>query len=76
MPFFVRACVEALRAFPLVNASVDGTNVVLHSEINIGIAVALEGGLIVPVVKNAERRISWACSAPSTIWPSAPAPRN
>jgi pyruvate dehydrogenase E2 component (dihydrolipoamide acetyltransferase) len=53
MPFFVRACAEALRAFPLVNASVDGTNVVLHGEINIGIAVALEAGLIVPVVKNA-----------------------
>ena len=53
MPFFVRACAEALREFPLVNASVDGTNVVLHGEINIGIAVALEAGLIVPVVKNA-----------------------
>jgi 2-oxoglutarate dehydrogenase E2 component (dihydrolipoamide succinyltransferase) len=53
MPFFVRACVEALRAFPTVNASVDGTNVVLHSEINIGIAVALDAGLIVPVVKGA-----------------------
>jgi len=53
MPFFVRACAEALRAFPLVNASVDGANVVLHGEINIGIAVALEAGLIVPVVKNA-----------------------
>ena len=53
MPFFVRACAEALRAFPLVNASVDGANVVLHGEINIGIAVALEAGLIVPVVKDA-----------------------
>lgn len=53
MPFFVRACVEALRAYPVVNASVDGTNIVLHREISVGIAVALEGGLIVPVVKNA-----------------------
>jgi len=53
MPFFVRACAEALRAFPMVNASVDGSNVVLHGEINIGIAVALDAGLIVPVVKNA-----------------------
>ncbi len=53
MPFFVRACAEALRAFPLVNASVDGSKVVLHGEINIGIAVALEAGLIVPVVKDA-----------------------
>jgi pyruvate dehydrogenase E2 component (dihydrolipoamide acetyltransferase) len=56
MPFFVRACAEALRAYPLVNASVDGANVVLHGEINIGIAVALEAGLIVPVVKNATEK--------------------
>jgi len=56
MPFFVRACVDALRDFPMVNASVDGTNVVLHGEINIGIAVALDGGLIVPVLKNAEEK--------------------
>ena len=55
-PFFVRACVEGLRAFPTVNASADGTNVVLHKEINIGIAVALEWGLIVPVVKNADEK--------------------
>lgn len=54
MPFFVRACAEALRTFPTVNASVDGSNIVLHSEINIGIAVALDAGLIVPVVKNAD----------------------
>jgi 2-oxoglutarate dehydrogenase E2 component (dihydrolipoamide succinyltransferase) len=56
MPFFVRACAEALREFPIVNASVDGTNVVLHSEINIGIAVALDPGLIVPVLKNADEK--------------------
>lgn len=56
MPFFVRACVDAIRDFPMVNASVDGTNVVLHDEINIGIAVALEWGLIVPVLKNAEEK--------------------
>ena len=53
MPFFVRSCVEALRAFPTVNASVDGTSVVLHKDINIGIAVALDWGLIVPVIKGA-----------------------
>src|SRR5579859_7320366 len=51
MPFFVKAAVAGLRAFPTVNASLDGTNVVLHKEINIGIAVALDWGLIVPVVK-------------------------
>ena len=56
MPFFVRAAVEALRAFPTVNSSVDGTNVVLHRECNIGIAVALDWGLIVPVIKNAEEK--------------------
>jgi pyruvate dehydrogenase E2 component (dihydrolipoamide acetyltransferase) len=56
MPFFVRAAVEALRAFPTVNSSVDGTNVVLHKECNIGIAVALDWGLIVPVIKNAEEK--------------------
>jgi pyruvate dehydrogenase E2 component (dihydrolipoamide acetyltransferase) len=56
MPFFIRAAVEALRAYPTVNASVDGTNVVLHKECNIGIAVALDWGLIVPVIKNAEEK--------------------
>jgi pyruvate dehydrogenase E2 component (dihydrolipoamide acetyltransferase) len=56
MPFFVRAAVEGLRAFPTVNASVDGTNIVLHKECNIGIAVALDWGLIVPVIKNAEEK--------------------
>jgi pyruvate dehydrogenase E2 component (dihydrolipoamide acetyltransferase) len=56
MPFFVRAAVEALRAFPTVNASVDGTNIVLHKECNIGVAVALDWGLIVPVIKNAEEK--------------------
>jgi pyruvate dehydrogenase E2 component (dihydrolipoamide acetyltransferase) len=56
MPFFVRACVEALRTFPTVNASADGATVVLHREINVGIAVALDWGLIVPVLKNAEEK--------------------
>jgi 2-oxoglutarate dehydrogenase E2 component (dihydrolipoamide succinyltransferase) len=56
MAFFVRACVEALHDFPTVNASIDGSNVVLHGEINVGIAVALDWGLIVPVLKNAEEK--------------------
>jgi 2-oxoglutarate dehydrogenase E2 component (dihydrolipoamide succinyltransferase) len=56
MPFFVKAAVEGLRAYPALNASLDGTNVVLHRDINIGIAVALEWGLIVPVVKNADEK--------------------
>jgi pyruvate dehydrogenase E2 component (dihydrolipoamide acetyltransferase) len=56
MPFFIRAAVEGLRAFPTVNSSVDGTNIVLHKECNIGIAVALDWGLIVPVIKNSEEK--------------------
>jgi len=56
MPFFIRAVVEGLRAFPTVNSSVDGTNIVYHRECNIGIAVALDWGLIVPVIKNAEEK--------------------
>jgi 2-oxoglutarate dehydrogenase E2 component (dihydrolipoamide succinyltransferase) len=56
MPFFVKAAVAGLRAFPTVNSSLDGTNIVLHKEINIGIAVALDWGLIVPVVKNADEK--------------------
>ena len=56
MPFFVKAAVAGLRAHPTLNASLDGTNVVLHKEINVGIAVALDWGLIVPVVKNADEK--------------------
>jgi 2-oxoglutarate dehydrogenase E2 component (dihydrolipoamide succinyltransferase) len=54
LPFITRASVEALRAFPIVNASLDGNSIVYHSELNIGIAVALEGGLIVPVIRRAD----------------------
>jgi pyruvate dehydrogenase E2 component (dihydrolipoamide acetyltransferase) len=56
MPFFVKAAVAGLRAFPTMNASLDGTNVILHKEINVGIAVALDWGLIVPVIKNADEK--------------------
>ena len=58
LPFIARAVAEALRAFPIVNASVEGNNIVYHSEINIGIAVALDGGngLIVPVIRNADEK--------------------
>jgi len=47
---------EALRAFPILNASLDGSNIVYHNEINIAIAVALESGLIVPVIRNADEK--------------------
>lgn len=56
LPFVTRATVEALRAFPYLNASIEGSNVILHNEINIGIAVALENGLIVPVIRQADEK--------------------
>lgn len=56
LPFVTAAAGEALRAFPIVNASIDGKNIIYHRDINIGIAVALEGGLIVPVIRNADER--------------------
>src|SRR5215471_4613528 len=56
MPFFVKAAVAGLRAFPQLNSSLDGTSVVRHKEINVGIAVALDWGLIVPVIKNADEK--------------------
>ena len=56
MPFFVKAAVAGLRAYPTLNASLDGTNIVFHKEINIGMAVALDWGLIVPVIKNADEK--------------------
>jgi pyruvate dehydrogenase E2 component (dihydrolipoamide acetyltransferase) len=52
-PFFVQAVVRALRKFPIVNASLDGDSIVYKRDINIGIAVSLDGGLIVPVIRNA-----------------------
>jgi 2-oxoglutarate dehydrogenase E2 component (dihydrolipoamide succinyltransferase) len=53
-PFIVDVIVKALKDFPMVNASVDGDSIILRKEINIGVAVALENGLIVPVVKHAD----------------------
>jgi pyruvate dehydrogenase E2 component (dihydrolipoamide acetyltransferase) len=53
MPFFVRAAIIALQQFPIVNASMEGEGIRYHRNINVGIAVALDWGLIVPVLKNA-----------------------
>ena len=53
-PFFVKAACDGLRAWPIVNASVEGTTVVYKRDLNIGIAVALDWGLIVPVIRNAD----------------------
>ena len=54
--FIAKVIVDALRAFPVVNASIDGDKIVYKKDINLGIAVALENGLIVPVIKNADEK--------------------
>jgi 2-oxoglutarate dehydrogenase E2 component (dihydrolipoamide succinyltransferase) len=54
MSFFVKASIEALRAVPVVNASIDGTDVIYHEYFDIGVAVSTDRGLIVPVLRNAE----------------------
>ena len=54
MPFFVRAAIIALQQFPIVNASTEGDNIRYHRHVNVGIAVALDWGLIVPALKNAD----------------------
>ncbi len=56
LPFIIRASVVALRQYPLLNASLDGNNIIYHNEVNIGIAVALENGLIVPVIRAADEK--------------------
>ncbi len=56
MSFITKAAVDALRAVPIVNASIDGENIVYHKDVNVGIAVALDWGLIVPVIKNADEK--------------------
>jgi pyruvate dehydrogenase E2 component (dihydrolipoamide acetyltransferase) len=54
MPFIIKATIDALKAFPVLNASVDGENIVYKQDLNIGMAVALDWGLIVPVIKHAD----------------------
>jgi 2-oxoglutarate dehydrogenase E2 component (dihydrolipoamide succinyltransferase) len=56
MAFIAKAVIDALRRFPVVNASLDGDNIVYKKDINLGIAVALEAGLIVPVIKHADEK--------------------
>ena len=53
LPFFAKAAVEALKAYPKVNASLEGDEIVYHSQENLGIAVDTERGLLVPVIKDA-----------------------
>jgi pyruvate dehydrogenase E2 component (dihydrolipoamide acetyltransferase) len=56
LSFVVRATSIALREFPIVNASIEGNNIIYHGDVNIGIAVALENGLIVPVIRNVDEK--------------------
>lgn len=55
MSFFVKATIEALKAFPAVNGRIDGTDIVYHNAYDIGVAVSTERGLMVPVVRDADR---------------------
>lgn len=55
MSFFAKACVEALRRFPVVNASVEGSEIVYHEYYDLGVAVSTDRGLIVPVLRDADR---------------------
>jgi 2-oxoglutarate dehydrogenase E2 component (dihydrolipoamide succinyltransferase) len=54
MPFIIKAVVDGLKAFPVMNSSVSGSNVIYRKEYNIGVAVALDWGLIVPIIKHAD----------------------
>jgi 2-oxoglutarate dehydrogenase E2 component (dihydrolipoamide succinyltransferase) len=56
MSFFTKACVEALKKFPAVNASVDGNDIVYHEYYDVGVAVSTDRGLIVPVLRDADRQ--------------------
>lgn len=56
MAFFVRATVEALKKYPSVNASIDGSDIVYHGYYDIGVAVSTERGLVVPIVRDADQR--------------------
>ncbi|HYM42269.1 MAG TPA: 2-oxoglutarate dehydrogenase complex dihydrolipoyllysine-residue succinyltransferase [Steroidobacteraceae bacterium] len=56
MSFFVKACIEALKKFPVVNASVDGNDILYHEYYDIGVAVSTERGLVVPIVRDADAK--------------------
>jgi 2-oxoglutarate dehydrogenase E2 component (dihydrolipoamide succinyltransferase) len=55
-PFILKAVVDGLKAFPVLNASIDGESVVYHRDVNLGVAVALDWGLIVPVIHHADEK--------------------
>ncbi len=56
LPFILKATIDAIKAFPIVNSSVDGDSIAYKKDINIGLAVALDWGLIVPVIRNADEK--------------------
>ncbi len=56
LPFIFRATIQSLRQFPQLNASIDGENIVYHKDVHLGMAVALDWGLIVPVIRNADEK--------------------
>ena len=58
MGFFVRACVQALKEIPAVNAEIDGTDIIYKNYYHIGVAVGTEKGLVVPVVRDADRHLA------------------
>ncbi|HTM63346.1 MAG TPA: 2-oxoglutarate dehydrogenase complex dihydrolipoyllysine-residue succinyltransferase [Gammaproteobacteria bacterium] len=74
MSFFVRACVEALKRSPIVNASIDGNDIVYHGYYDVGVAVSTDRGLVVPVIRNADQ-LSMA-QIESSIAESAEKARN
>jgi 2-oxoglutarate dehydrogenase E2 component (dihydrolipoamide succinyltransferase) len=55
MPFFVKACIQALKDFPAVNARIDGNNIIYHNYFDVGIAIGAEKGLVVPILRNADQ---------------------
>jgi len=55
LPFFIEACIRGIKEYPIINSSVDGDTIVYKRNVNVGIAVAIENGLIVPVIKGADQ---------------------
>jgi 2-oxoglutarate dehydrogenase E2 component (dihydrolipoamide succinyltransferase) len=55
LPFFIEACIRGMKEYPIINSSVDGDTIIYRKSVNVGIAVALENGLIVPVIKHADQ---------------------
>ena len=76
MPFIFRAAVTALKARPLVNASISGDEIIYHKEVHLGMAVSLDWGLIVPVIKNADELSLVGLARAANDLAHAPGPRS